>query len=340
MRPQNIYRSLLALALLQLGTAGAIPLSATQEPDRLSAPAAVTAISAEQLARSSASFEVAPERLAFGSASDLTSESALFGPRSSELRQTGHHIDLQDQLRSFVNVDRRAAGAARPGAGRARAQNGAPGFAGIDLGEATEEWIRDSVRSLLDSVLRLEVNERGRTSFSVLGMGDFSVTVAGGGSAFILSEGDDVLFVAQRAAGPQGGASYAGADMPIVHASAARYASPEQSSLRQALDLLLEMASHPVSLLVYCIVAAYMVLWTILSRQKHGFRQHATATVTPLVSPLTSRTRSSAAPSTHASRSHRSRSAPALAADRAGESHSAPGRRHRRRSRSRRLRQA
>jgi hypothetical protein len=37
--------------------------------------------------------------------------------------------------------------------------------------------------------------------------------------------------------------------------------------LRQAIEYVTEVASHPLSLLVYCIVAVYVLLWSLLARQ-------------------------------------------------------------------------
>jgi hypothetical protein len=35
------------------------------------------------------------------------------------------------------------------------------------------------------------------------------------------------------------------------------------------MELIADMAIHPISLLVYCVVAAYLVLWNLLSHQRN-----------------------------------------------------------------------
>src|SRR5690606_32658923 len=48
----------------------------------------------------------------------------------------------------------------------------------------------------------------------------------------------------------------------------ARYGA-EQPAIKQVVELVADVASHPISLLVYCVVAAYLLLWTVLSRQRN-----------------------------------------------------------------------
>jgi hypothetical protein len=175
-----------------------------------------------------------------------------------------------DLFRGMVN--RQPAGDARTG----RQRNAPPRpNAGPDsalLGTETQEWVEDAVRGIINSAVELRVNDSGRISFSVLGLGDFGVMVSGDRNEIALVSGEDVLFSAQRdpypRLPPQGTGNGTPGDggfggMPAGPATG----SGGDSSLRQALDLASEIATHPLSLLVYAIVGAYALLWNILKAQ-------------------------------------------------------------------------
>jgi hypothetical protein len=159
---------------------------------------------------------------------------------------------------------------------------------GLDLGRATNEWIRDSVREVLTSVLDLNVNERGQASFSFLGMGDFNVTVSGGGSEFALTAGDNVFIAGRRpgesayGANMTSGGRHADSSWSFGGAPSGNRAAPVtstgESPLKQALRLALEIAAHPISFLVYALICAYALLWALLSSRTRRRRRVARIT--------------------------------------------------------------
>jgi hypothetical protein len=238
--------------------------------------------------RTDAALDAAPEPLALGGglgAEALGARSAAFGQTDASGDQGA--ASLREQLRSFLNVERSTAGPGhrgnRPPPRSAGLAGIDPGYAGIDPGLAAEEWIRDTVQALVNSTVSTETNARGRTSFSVLGMGEFSVNVSADRSAVALAEGDEILFVAQRPqpwAGAPPGARYpgsgGGAEPGYLADDPAPLAPPR---LKQVLELAADMASHPLSLLVYCIIAAYLLLWSVLSHEKQKRRGGARAAV-------------------------------------------------------------
>ncbi len=191
-----------------------------------------------------------------------------------------------DTVRRHVNVQRGSrtlSGA--PARGRRRSANDS---LSLDLGRETNEWIRDSVREVLTSVLDLNVNERGQASFSFLGMGDFSATVSAGGSEFALATGDNVFIAGRRPGGSAFGASMAPGGRhadpswdfggtPSGH-RAVPVTSTGLSPLKQALKLALEIATHPISFLVYALICAYALLWALLSSRTRRRRRVARIT--------------------------------------------------------------
>jgi hypothetical protein len=224
----------------------------------------------EQLLRPDPNVDTRPDAFLFGSPAAM--QAALQQPAEWDLQtarnERGAHLTgpgLADQLRQLVNVDP-ASGATPARTGGRGARAAAAALEGIDSGEAADQLLRDTVKSLLDSTLRLEVNEHGRTSFSVLGLGDFALNVSADRSQIALTEGNEALFVVDRlpAAGngrdPTAGAPYG--------ALPGGRPGMEQPALKDMVELVADVASHPISLLVYCIVAAYLVLWSVLSRQQ------------------------------------------------------------------------
>lgn len=270
MGPGSCSRPLLLAALLSqlaCAPASALPMSATSDAAAPSASPIPAYQAPEDLLRPDSN-----DSTAFLFANPASIQQAL--QRSDEWERSdgrslldarGAAPSLSEQLRSFVNVDpshSRAQPQARPGTGPQRVPP--PAFAGIDIGEVTDEWLKDTVRTLVDSTLRLEVDERGRASFSILGLGDFSLSVSGDRSQLALSQGGDALFVLDRPQLPP----HAAAEAPLGPAYSARYAG-EQPAIKQVVELVADVASHPISLLVYCVVAAYLLLWSVLSRQRH-----------------------------------------------------------------------
>jgi hypothetical protein len=278
----------LAASLALCAAAVASPLT-TAEASASAGPPAWSTLSAEQLVRTDAALDAAPEPLALGGglgAEALRARSAAFG-LTGALDAIGDQgaASLREQLRNFLNVERGSAGPGHPG--NRPPQRSAelagidPGYAGIDPGTVTDEWIRDTVQALVHSTVRLETNARGRTAFSVLGVGEFSVNVSGDRSAMTLAEGDNVLFVAQRPqpwGGALPGARYPGPGGAAELGYLADDPAPlEPPPLKQVLELAADMATHPVSLLVYCIIAAYLLLWSVLSHEKRKRRGRARA---------------------------------------------------------------
>jgi hypothetical protein len=167
-------------------------------------------------------------------------------------------------FRSMVNVPKGGAPKAAPRTG------GAPDD-GLQLGADTREWIDDAVRGIVNSVIDLRFNEQGRTTFSVLGMGDFGIMMSGDRNEIALvTGGDDVLLTAQRVPFPP---SAQGAGSGFQDANAAAYlpggaaGAPGDYTLQRLLETVQETATHPLSLLVYAIVIAFVALWSILNAQ-------------------------------------------------------------------------
>jgi hypothetical protein len=140
-------------------------------------------------------------------------------------------------------------------------------FAGVDMGETADQWLRDTVKSLVESTLRLEVNERGRASFSVLGLGDFALSVSADRSQIALTEGNDALFVVDRMPATANGRD--SASSPLYGGLPGARPDSEQPAIKEMMALVADVAVHPISLLLYCVVAAYLLLWSILSHQRN-----------------------------------------------------------------------
>jgi len=183
---------------------------------------------------------------------------------------------VRDALRGYVNVLRSDEQSPRSGAERRRGPQGETlGLAGIDLGPAANEWIQETVQDILSSALRLDVNQRGQASFSVLGLGEFSVNLSPDRTEVAIASGDTVLVTAQRApepgsngySGNAAGGGWSSGGTSITAGSSV----PGESLFRQALELALELASHPLSFLIYGLILTYALLWTVLSRraQRH-----------------------------------------------------------------------
>jgi hypothetical protein len=131
----------------------------------------------------------------------------------------------------------------------------------FDLGLASNDWAREALQTLVDMTVQMQVNERGQAAFNLLGMGNFTVTVSGDRSQVALAADDHTLFSMRRLPtsnaegdflGPPAGGGYTGEPLP---------------KLREAVQYVADMASHPLSLLIYCLVAVYLLLWSLLSQQ-------------------------------------------------------------------------
>lgn len=136
------------------------------------------------------------------------------------------------------------------------------------LGADAKEWVDEAVRGIVNSAIELKVNDQGRTTFSVLGMGEFGVMMSGDRSEIALVAGDDVLLTAHRVPYPQSGPG-AGQGFPDGNAPAAFTGAPSagEASIQKALETVQEIATHPLSVLVYAVVGGFLVLWKLMSAQ-------------------------------------------------------------------------
>jgi len=164
-------------------------------------------------------------------------------------------------FRSMVNVPKGTPRntAPRPGGG---SEDGLP------LGLEARELIDETVRGIVNSVVELKTNEQGRTSFSVLGMGDFGIMVSGDRNEVALVEGEAVLLTANRLppSAQSAGASFQEMNT-VAYLPGGSASATGEYSMQRLLDTVQETASHPLSLLVYAIVIVFVVLWNILSMQ-------------------------------------------------------------------------
>ncbi len=328
MRPGPFFRVISSAALLLYllpGGVGASPLPATADPSGFSAAPVWSPLTLEQLLRSDPQEESDPRSLLLDtSAAEILPLVSESGDAWDE-RQIGAPVgqsSLGEQLRAYVNVERAQR---RPAAAAGHRRTGPPLFAGIDFGDAADAWVRDTVQALVQSTLKLEVDEQGRAYFSVLGFGAFSLTVSGDRSRFMLSGGDHVLFLAERPEAAVGAARDPDSEPVFGFAQGAQPMAYGQPGIRQALERIMEVASHPLSLLVYSVFAAYVVLWSILSQQRARPQAYgidpAPARPVQVHAPASRRrsARSAGPRSAHAD-SHRSRSAESGASPSSGGS--------------------
>ena len=181
---------------------------------------------------------------------------------------------LQDSLRGFITVRRSSSPA--PSAGlRPRASSGQASGAdlGLDLGFSTNEWVRESVQGVVTAVLSLNVNARGEASFTVLGLGDFSVILAGDRSEIAFASGDDIVASARRTAhASQTSAEPQSAGPLGDQAAGGGPRGAGVSPVRQAIELVVDVTTHPLSFIVYTLFGGYALAWAILSARAKRIR--------------------------------------------------------------------
>ena len=185
---------------------------------------------------------------------------------------------MQDMLRGFITVRRNNA-PAQSGPRRADSRTPDSDAVGIDLGLSNNEWVRESVQGVMDTVLRLNVNERGQASFSVLGLGDFSIIISADRSEIAFASNDDVIATARRTADPASGdvrsrvhPGAAGGFASPLGSDPASF-DPAESLVERVLQLAWEIASHPLSLILYASILGYGLIWALLSsRAKRSAR--------------------------------------------------------------------
>lgn len=267
------------LACLQLVasclTAHAVPL--TSDDTRASRPTRQSVTDAEVLDGAPAvadPVQIRPGGDATLQTPVLRGPNALGGLGSPQeigsFSQDGLSSSLADVFRPLVNLNPRATEAG----GKAQAQPGRHNEQDITMsGTELHDLVEEAVRGIVSSAIELRVDDQGRASFSLMGMGDFGVMVSGDRNEVALVSGADVLFTANRNPYPQpGGYGGAGHDYgPAGLSSASRPVDTRgESPLHQAMELLSEIATHPLSLLVYAIVGAYVLLWNLMSAQRHA----------------------------------------------------------------------
>ncbi len=299
MHPHRIRAALtrnalaLGISVLACAPAGSTPLAADSAAADRTQAAGVQRLSDLELVLTDPRLDLTPEA---PTASSLTQLPGTNRSRTSATAPAGFDFgqgldsgsapldgSTKSVLRSVVNVQR--SGGATPGVPTRGRRGPANDSLGLDLGLTSNEWIRDSVQEVLTSVLNLNVNERGQATFSFLGMGDFSVTASADRSEIALTAGDNVLITGHRSGAsalgagtaqggrhpdpgwsfggtPSGGAMGPGGGMRV-------------SPLKQALELALEIASHPISFIVYALIAAYALLWALLSGRTQRRRRVA-----------------------------------------------------------------
>jgi hypothetical protein len=183
---------------------------------------------------------------------------------------------VQDVLRAFVNVQRASASSAEEGT-RSTARRD---DLGLNLGDTAFDWMRDPLMSILGSVLNLSVSERGQASFSILGVGDFSVNVSGDRSEITFTSGDDVLLTAHHRRPQESSIDHrtfaaAGTLHPAAAGSAASLPGVEISAgspIRKLLAVVVEIATHPLTMMVYAVAGCYLLLWIVLSARRRRRR--------------------------------------------------------------------
>ncbi len=177
---------------------------------------------------------------------------------------------IVSSLRGLANV---APSSPAPGRGSAQRSRGNDPLTGVDLGPEARQWVQGAFRNIVDSVLELDVDQSGRASFSVLGLRGFGIAVSGDRNQIAFLSGDHVLMTAERDMDPTQGIPAGGAAsgspvwQPVPSAPAAW---SDRTLLRKAFELLLEMATHPLSLLVYLIIASYILLWNVMNRPRRS----------------------------------------------------------------------
>ncbi len=288
MDPTRTARAVAALALgigaLVCGLARSTPLIA----DSTSPAWAVPSPSAADLVLTDTHLELFLQAPGAGYSSQLLGPRPAYAPvTGGALREFdfGQRLDpgsrafaetSQDALRGLVTTER-AGGTAHgtPARGRHKAANDSPS---LDLGRTTNEWIRGSIREVMASALDLNSNDHGQDSFSFLGMGDLGATASADGSEFALVTRDKGFNAARPQVGSALGAStshggrnpdpswdFGGTPSASREGREGPGVRTSITLVKQALNLALEIATHPISFFVYVLICAYALLWAVLS---------------------------------------------------------------------------
>lgn len=168
---------------------------------------------------------------------------------------------VREMLRSYVNVTA-AGGPAPSAAGRGPRRAGEDSIDLVALLGA--EWVQEAMRGVVGTVLRQEINDHGETTFSLLGFGNFSLFVSGDRSVISLAQADNV--VARTEA--RDVRTQADERRPADSAVPLAFSDPERSSalhghaslFERLLDLLVDLITHPLTLLGLAIAVSYWVI--------------------------------------------------------------------------------
>lgn len=289
MRPHNPtaaapWRFALACGVLLLAAeTRAVPLSAgfdaaQDPPSKIERPAdasaLVTDLSSEAL---NSLLDVAGQHDAGGSFPMSRMEPhAAFRTGAHLAQSTGDHDPASAALpyasmRSLVNV---LPGSTPAGTNGPTQTSAAP--VGPWLGQELNQWVHDAIEGMMNSALRLDVTNQGRVSFSLFGLGEFGLTVSGDRSAVALTFGDSEILSARNtvatAGGPVGAVSGGGGDLATPWTGGQRLTSTSalevESPLRRVMELVEEVITHPLMVMVGILTLAYALLWSILSRRQ------------------------------------------------------------------------
>lgn len=265
----SFRQSALACALLiaSLGAAIATPLGASRTHDPAADAGVARRLSDAELANAAALDARTPGM------SDLTESLDHFLGAS---RPSWMDVAESDQPGSFLHGVGtgspfdilRSAVVTQPGreAGRRGPSRSQLNLDDPVLGVEAQAWLEDAVRAIVNSAVELRITEQGRTAFSLLGSGEFNIAVSNDRNEIALVSGEDILLSANRT--PQ----FQHTGMPL---SERRFAEPLEATaerprglvLQEALEAATEMATHPLSLLVYALIAGYALLWQVLASQ-------------------------------------------------------------------------
>lgn len=183
---------------------------------------------------------------------------------------------VTELARSYLNVAPRGRMAAGPGTPAARNTGPTGGAADPDR----VEWLRDALLQVVGNALQQHVNERGEITFSLLGFGEFGLMVSGDRSIVSLTQGDNLLLVADRrsATGPAAAQSREHmedlSETPFAPVGRAATVDPQPESaglIQRVIDIVIELFTHPIGMLFVAVVVGLGLFAKIFSA--HGKRR-------------------------------------------------------------------
>jgi len=206
-----------------------------------------------------------------------------FDPASADLARSNpvSAQALRDTLRSYLNVPVGAAPAepsSQPGRGR-----GSDPSDRIDIGQGASDWLHEALQGVMTGILRRDVNERGEASFSLFGLGEFNLTLSGDGRTVTLSAGDASISTTTRAedrggrtagAVPDSGSRAYVTEVPIGAAGAQRFHLTADDVFDRMLEISVNLATHPLTLLALALAVAYGILVQVMSNRARRRTRH------------------------------------------------------------------